>query len=35
MDLEAVVLDEEGDIVALSSHVALLLSEERNVRGRL
>ncbi len=35
MDLEAVVLDVEGDIVALSSPVALLLSEEWNLRGRL
>lgn len=35
MDLEVVVLDEEGDIVALSWHVALLVNGERNSRGRL
>lgn len=35
MDLEVIVMDEEGDIVALSWHVALLVSGERNSRGRL
>lgn len=35
MDLEVFVLDEEGDLVALSWHVALLVSGERNSRGRL
>lgn len=35
MDLEVVVLDEEGDIVALSWHVALIVGGERNSRGRL
>ncbi|KAL8843565.1 MAG: hypothetical protein Q9170_000069 [Blastenia crenularia] len=31
MDLEAVVLDEGGDLVALSNHVCLILSSERNM----
>lgn len=35
MDLEVVVMDEEGDLVALSWHVALLVNGERNSRGRL
>lgn len=35
MDLEIVVMDEENEIVALSSHVALLVAGERNLRGRL
>lgn len=35
LDLEIVVLDEEGDIVALSSHVALIVNGEMNLRGRL
>lgn len=35
MDLEVVVLDEENDIVALSWHVALIVSAEKNERGRL
>ncbi|KAL9605118.1 MAG: hypothetical protein Q9219_000052 [cf. Caloplaca sp. 3 TL-2023] len=30
MDLEVVVMDEEGDLVALSNHVCLILSAERN-----
>ena len=34
MDLEVVVLDQEGDIVALSQHVCLILGAERNmIRG--
>ena len=35
MDLEVIVLDEQGDIVALSWHVALLVKGDRNSRGRL
>ena len=31
MDLEVTVLDEEGDIVALSTHVALIVGAERNM----
>ena len=31
MDLEVTVLDESGDIVALSTHVALIVSAERNM----
>ena len=31
MDLEVTVLDEHGDIVALSSHAALIVSAERNM----
>ena len=34
MDLEIVILDERGDIVALSHHVALALGAERNVAQR-
>lgn len=38
MDLDIVVLDEEGDIVALSSHVALIVNSDRQLgskgRGR-
>ena len=34
MDLEIVILDEEGDIVALSHHVALVLNAERNIAAR-
>jgi len=33
-DLEVVILDEEGDIVALSHHVALMLSSDRNTAKR-
>ncbi|EKG14901.1 hypothetical protein MPH_07941 [Macrophomina phaseolina MS6] len=33
-DLEVVVLDETGDLVALSHHVALVLSAERNTAKR-
>ncbi|ORY56309.1 thioesterase-like superfamily-domain-containing protein [Pseudomassariella vexata] len=33
-DLEVVILDEAGDIVALSHHVALVLSAERNLAKR-
>lgn len=32
MDLEVVVLDEEGDLVAVSNHVCLILSAERNMK---
>ena len=31
MDIEVIVLDEEGDLVALSNHVALVVGVERNV----
>lgn len=31
MDIEIVVFDEEGDIVALSSHVALIYPAMRNM----
>ena len=31
MDLEVTVLDERGDIIALSTHVALIVSAERNM----
>ena len=34
MDLDVVIIDEEGDIVALSQHVALVLSAERNIAAR-
>ncbi|RDL34629.1 Uncharacterized protein BP5553_07757 [Venustampulla echinocandica] len=34
MDLEVVILDETGDIVALSHHVALAVSAERNAAER-
>ena len=34
MDLEIVVLDEEGDIVALSSHVALIVSSDRQLGSK-
>jgi len=34
MDLEIVILDEGGDIVALSQHVALAVGSERNVAER-
>lgn len=34
MDLQIVVLDEEGNIVALSSHVSLVMSSERNMAAR-
>lgn len=36
MDLEVVVLDEEGDLVAVSDHVCLIVGAERNTtrRGR-
>ncbi|KAI1075584.1 thioesterase-like superfamily-domain-containing protein [Whalleya microplaca] len=33
-DLEVVILDEAGDIVALSHHVVLMLSAERNTAAR-
>lgn len=34
MDLDIVILDEGGDIVALSHHVALAVGSERNVAER-
>jgi len=34
MDLEVVIMDEEGDLVALSQHVSLVVGAERNVAGR-
>jgi hypothetical protein len=34
MDLDVVILDDEGQIVALSHHVALAVSVERNVAER-
>ena len=34
LDLEVVILDEEGDIVALSHHVSFILGAERNVARR-
>jgi len=34
MDLEVVIMDEEGDIVALSHHVTLIYGVDRNVGGR-
>jgi hypothetical protein len=33
-DLEVVIMDEDGDVVALSHHVALVLSSERNLAKR-
>lgn len=34
MDLEVVILDESAEIVALSQHVTLILSAERNMAER-
>jgi hypothetical protein len=34
MDLDVVIMDQEGDIVALSSQVALVLGVERNIKQR-
>jgi hypothetical protein len=34
MDLEVVILDEEGDIVALSHHIAFAVPLERNLAVR-
>jgi len=34
MDLEIVIMDEAGEIVALSQHVAFALGSERNLAGR-
>ena len=34
LDLEVVVLDEEGDVVALSHHISLVLGAERNMAQR-
>ena len=34
MDLDVVILDEGGDIVALSQHVALVVGFDRNLAGR-
>ena len=35
MDLEVEIRDEEGEVVALSQHVALILGAERNMSGRV
>ena len=32
MDIEVLILDKEGDIVALSNHVALIVPAERNMK---
>lgn len=34
MDLEVVIMDAEGDIVALSHHIAFAVSVERNLATR-
>jgi len=34
MDLEVVIMDESGDLVALSQHVSLVVGAERNVAAR-
>ncbi|MCJ1461054.1 hypothetical protein MMC28_011436 [Mycoblastus sanguinarius] len=34
MDLEVIIMDEGGDIVALSSHVALIVGAERNMNRK-
>ncbi|KAF3067124.1 hypothetical protein GL218_08903 [Daldinia childiae] len=34
MDLEVVIMDETGEVVALSHHVVLMVSAERNMAGR-
>lgn len=34
MDLEVEVWDEGGEVVALSTHVALIVGAERNMGGR-
>lgn len=34
LDLEVIVLDEEGELIALSTHVNLVLGGERNTAGR-
>jgi Thioesterase-like superfamily len=34
MDLEVIIMDEGGDIVALSNHVCLVLGSERNTAAR-
>lgn len=34
MDLEVVVMDAEGDVVAISNHVALIMGTERNLAKR-
>ena len=34
MDLEVVIMDADGDLVALSQHVSLVLGAERNVAER-
>ena len=33
-DLEVVIMDGEGDVVALSHHVCLVLGVERNIANR-
>jgi hypothetical protein len=34
MDLEMIIMDGDGDIVALSNHVCLVLGSERNTAAR-
>jgi hypothetical protein len=34
LDLEVLLLDEKGDLVAISNHVCLVLGSERNMAGR-
>ena len=34
MDLEITVLDERGEVVALSTHVALIVGAERNTNRK-
>jgi hypothetical protein len=34
MDLEVIIMDEGGDIVAISNHVCLVLGSERNTAAR-
>lgn len=33
-DLEVIILDPDGDLVGLSSHVCLAVSTQRNMQGR-
>lgn len=34
MDIDVVIMDEQGELVALSNHVALIVSAERNLGKR-
>lgn len=34
MDIEVIIMDEQGEIVALSSHIGLVVPVERNISGR-